>query len=253
MSTKFRLHPEPGTERPGHFHLGKAIYSTVKNGGFGSALLLPHITVPIYGIYVLLHRTGHWTPEFERGLAFAISLIQGLSLGSTIALSVVRYSASGKAVKGRRIEKSATEEEGTTQHRIEVALRLLVYLFLGTILWEYLVHSKYSPIADEHARDTSSGFLTATGPLRRFFNNESLLPEAREGRDQLAGVRLNYDLRGKAQDFKKVVNNSPRIRVPGTAGPPPKSIFLRAYEKAWKFVTQGPGLGMFEIGPKVLN
>lgn len=253
MSTKFRLHPEPGTERTGHFHLGKAIYSTIKEGGFGSSLLLVHVTLPIYGIYVLLHRTGHWTPEFERALAFAISLLQGLSLGTAIALAFVRYSASGKAVKGRRIEKTATDQEETTQHRIQVALRITIYLFLGTILWEYLVHSKYSPIADQDARDTSSGFLTATGPLRRFFNNESILPEVKEARDQVAGVGFNYDLRDKAKQFNNVVDNGPRIRVPGTRGPPPKSVFFRAYEKGWRFLTQGPRPGMFEIGPKVLN
>ncbi|KAJ1033449.1 hypothetical protein NDA13_001440 [Ustilago tritici] len=254
MSTKFRLHPEPGTERKGHFHLGKAIYSTIQHGGFGSSLLLMHVTLPIYGVYVLLNRTGHWTPEFERGLAFAISLLQGISLGTCIALFILRYSASRKAVKSRRIEKTATDQEETSQRRIQVILRISIYLFLATILWEYLVHSKYSPIADEHARDTSSGFLTATGPLRRFFNNESILPEAGEGREGLAAVGLNFDLRHKAKDFKKVVDNSPRIKIPGTEGGlPQKSVFLRAYEKTWRFLTQGPRPGMFEIGPKVLN
>ncbi|TKY85082.1 hypothetical protein EX895_006162 [Sporisorium graminicola] len=249
MATRFRLHPEPGTERKASFHPGKAIYNTVRSGGIGSALLIPHITVPIYGIYVVLHRTKLWTPEFERGLAFAVALIQGISFGSVIALSIVRYSASGKAIKGRRIEKTATDEEESKQHRIEVALRLAAYLFLGTILWEYLVHSKYSPIIDERAKETSSGFLTATGPLRRFFNNESILPQPRESRDQISGLGLNFDLQDKAQQLKKAVDNSPRIRVPGTA-PPPKSVFLETYEKVWKKLTGGPRVGLFEIGPK---
>ncbi|SPO21765.1 uncharacterized protein UTRI_01253_B [Ustilago trichophora] len=249
MSTPFRLHPEPGTERKGKFRLGSAMYNTIKHGGLGSLLLTPHFTLPLYGIYVALHRSGYWTAEFERGLALAISLIQGISLGSIFALAVVRYSSTGKAIKGRRIENTATDAEESKQHRIEVALRISIYLFVGTILWEYLVHSKYSPIADEHARDTSSGFLTATGPLRRFFNNESILPEAKEARDQLSGVGLNYDLRDKAQDLRQAIKNSPRIHLPGTAAPP-KSIFFRTYEKIWKTVTGGPRVGLFEIGPK---
>lgn len=249
MSTQFRLHPEPGTERKGHFHLGRAIYNTVKHGALGSLLLTPHVTLPLYGVYVILHRSGYWTAEFERGLALAISLLQGVALGSIIALAVVRYSAAGKAIKGRRIEKTATDEEDTKQHRIEVALRLSIYIFAGTILWEYLVHSKYSPIADEQARETSSGFLTATGPLRRFLNNESILPEAQEARDQMAGVGLNYDIRDKAKELHQAIKNSPRVHVPGTAAPA-KSVFFRTYEKVWNTLTGGPRVGMFEIGPK---
>lgn len=249
MSTKFRLHPEPGTERKSSFHLGRAIYHTIRNGGLGSALLIPHVLMPIYGIYVVLHRSSIWTAEFERGLAFSIALIQGITFGSVIALSIVRYSASGKAIKGRRIEKTATDEEESKQHRIEVALRITLYLFLATILWEYLVHSKYSPILDERARETSSGFLTATSPLRRFFNNESILPQPQETRDQISGLGLDFDLHDKAKQLKKVVEDSPRIRVPGTAAPP-KSIFLTTYEKVWKTLTRGPRVGLFEIGPK---
>ncbi|KAI3487463.1 hypothetical protein L1887_48567 [Cichorium endivia] len=166
MSGKFRLHPEPGTERHAPFRLGSAIYNTIRTGGLGSGLLVPHVLLPIYGIYVVTHRSGYWTPEFERGLTFAIALLQGVSFGSAIALSIVRYSASGKAIKGRRIEKTATDSEESSQHRIEVALRASIYLFVATMLWEYLVHSKFSPITDEQARHTSSGFLTATGPLR---------------------------------------------------------------------------------------
>ncbi|SJX61192.1 uncharacterized protein SRS1_12414 [Sporisorium reilianum f. sp. reilianum] len=251
MSTRFRLHPEPGTERQGSFHLGKAIYHTIRRGGLGSALLIPHVLMPIWGGYVLLHRSSIWTAEFERGLALAIALVQGITFGSVIALSIVRYSAAGKAIKGRRIEKTATDEEESKQHRIEVALRFTLYLFLGTILWEYLVHSKYSPILDERARETSSGFLTATGPLRRFLNNESILPQARETRDQISGVGLNFDLHDKARQFKKVVEDSPRIRIPipGTAAPP-KSVFFDTWEKVWKKVTGGPRVGLFELGPK---
>lgn len=251
MSTQFRLHPEPGTERHAPFRLGFAIYNTIKTGGLGSGLLVPHILIPIYGIYVILHRTGHWTPEFERGLALAIALIQGVSFGSAIALSIIRYSASGKAIKGRRIEKTAADEEDSKQHRIEVALRVSIYLFAGSILWEYLVHSKYSPIADQHARNTSSGFLTATGSLRKFFNNESVLPEAEEGRPGLSGVGLNVDLKETAEELRKVIKNSPRIHVPGTA--PAKSVFLRAYEKVWNIIFSGPRPGLFEIGPKTWN
>lgn len=251
MSGQFRLHPEPGTEhdRPGKFQLGRAIYSTIQNGGLGCALLVPHFAIPIYGIYVLLHRFGYWTSEFERHLAFVVALIQGVSFGTAIALSVVRYSASGKAIKGRRIEKTATDDEETKQHRVEVTLRTAVYVFIGTLWWEYLVHSKYSPIADEHARRTSSGFLTASGSFRKFFNNESILPEAEEGRDQLAGVGLNYDLHQKADKLRGIVKNSPRIHVPGTAEPV-KSVFLRTWENAYHSVFRGDKVGLFQLGPK---
>ncbi|SNX82499.1 uncharacterized protein MEPE_01205 [Melanopsichium pennsylvanicum] len=249
MSTQFRLHPEPGTERHAPFRLGSAIYNTIRHGGFGSLLLVPHVLLPIYGVYVVFHRSAYWTPEFERGLTLLISLIQGVSFGSAIALSIVRYSSTGKAIKGRRIEKSATDSEESSQHRIEVALRASVYIFSATILWEYLVHSKYSPIADEYARETSSGFLTATGSLSKFFNNESILPEAKEARDQLSGVGLNFDLQVKANQLRDAIKNSPKIHVPGTAAPP-KSIFFQTYENMWNIITQGPRVGMFEIGPK---
>ncbi|ETS61038.1 hypothetical protein PaG_04976 [Moesziomyces aphidis] len=253
MSGKFRLHPEPGTERHAPFRLGSAIYNTIRTGGLGSGLLVPHVLLPIYGIYVVTHRSGYWTPEFERGLTFAIALLQGVSFGSAIALSIVRYSASGKAIKGRRIEKTATDSEESSQHRIEVALRASIYLFVATMLWEYLVHSKFSPITDEQARHTSSGFLTATGPLRRFLSNESILPQPDEVRDQVSGLGLN--LEGKANDLHNAIKNSPRIHVPGTQAPP-KSLFLRAYQKVWYSVTGGPSglnLGLFEIGPNIRN
>ncbi|SPO43502.1 uncharacterized protein PSANT_01187 [Moesziomyces antarcticus] len=251
MSGKFRLHPEPGTERHAPFRLGSAIYNTIRTGGLGSGLLVPHVLLPIYGIYVVTHRSGYWTPEFERGLTFAIALLQGVSFGSAIALAIVRYSASGKAIKGRRIEKTATDSEESSQHRIEVALRASIYLFAATMLWEYLVHSKFSPITDEQARHTSSGFLTATGPLRRFLSNESILPQPDEVRDQVSGLGLN--LEGKVNDLRNAVKNSPRIHVPGTQAPP-KSLFLRAYQKVWYSITGGPSglnLGLFEIGPNV--
>ena len=250
MSTPFRLHPEPGTERHTPFHLGKAIYHTIRNGGLGSALLIPHVLMPIYGVYVVLHRSSFWTPDFERHLALAIALIQGLSFGSVIALAIVRYSASGKAIKGRRIENTATPEEEKKQHRIEVALRATLYLFLATILWEYLVHSKYSPILDERAKDTSSGFLTATGPLRRWLQNNSILPEATETRDQTSDLGLNYDIGQKVAQLQKAIDESPRIHLPGTAPPRPKSVFLQTWEKIWRTVTGGPRVGLFEIGPK---
>ncbi|KIS71207.1 uncharacterized protein UMAG_01114 [Mycosarcoma maydis] len=249
MSGQFRLHPEPGTERHSPFRPWRNAYSTIRNGGIGSGLLLPHVLMPIYGVYVVLHRSGYWTAEFERGLATLISLIQGISFGSVIALSIVRYSASGKAIKGRRIKNTATDEEDSKQHRIEMALRFSIYIFVATILWEYLVHSKYSPVADEQARETSSGFLTATGSLRRFFNNESFLPQAQESRDATSGLGLNYDLHDRAKQFKKAIDNSPRIRIPGTTAPQ-KSIFLETYEKIWKRITSGPRPGLFEIGPK---
>lgn len=247
MSTQFRLHPEPGTERYAKFSFSSAVYNTIRTGAIGSALLVPQVILPIYGVYVLVHRSGYWTPELERGLAFVMALLQGLSLGSAIALSIVRYSASGKAIKGRRIEKAATDQENTKQHRIEVALRALIYFFIASIWWEYLVHSKYSPIADEHARNTSSGFLTATGSIRKFFNNESILPQAAEVRDQVSGVGLNYDL---ANNLDHAIKNSPRVQLPGTAAAPPKSFFLRTWEKIWGVVTSGPRIGYFEIGPK---
>lgn len=249
MSAKFRLHPEPGEHRHVKFRLHSAIYKTIRNGGIGAGLLVPHVLLPIYGVYLVLHRSGYWTPELERGLALAIAVIQGVSFGSTIALAVVRYSASGKAIKGRRIEKTATDSEETSQHRIEVALCVSIYLFAGTLLWEYLVHSKYSPMTDAQARETSSGFLTATGPLRRFFNNQSILPEAEESRDQLSSLGLDYDIQDKAKKLGKAIQNGPRVHVPGTA-PLPKSVFLRTYEKLWAMLTQGPRVGMFEIGPK---
>lgn len=249
MSGQFRLHPEPGTERSVPLRPWKNAYHTIRHGHLGTALLLPHVLLPIYGIYVFAHRSGYWTAEFERGLAFAIALIQGLSFGSVIALSIVRFSSSGKAIKGRRIEKTATEEEDYKQYRIEFFLRVATYIFLATILWEYLVHSKYSPVADEQARDTSSGFLTASGSLRRFLNNDSILPRAAESRDAYSGLGLNYNLADKAKQFKKAVDDSPRIRIPGT-GAPPKSVFFETYEKVWKTLTSGPRPGLFELGPK---
>ncbi|EST06286.1 hypothetical protein PSEUBRA_004171 [Kalmanozyma brasiliensis GHG001] len=242
MSDKFRLHPEPGTERTAIFNPIRAVYKTVRDGGFGSALLIPHIVLPIYGIYVISHRSSYWSPEYEKGLAFAIALIQGVSFGTAIALSLVRYSPAGKAIKGRRIEKTATREEASKQYRLEVTLRLAAYLFLGTILWEYLVHSKYSPVASKEARQTTSGFLTATGALRRFLNEESLMHEAGEGRAGVAGVGLNFDVKENIKNLRDAIEKGPRIRVPIPA--PKKSIFFEKIEETRERLLNGrdPGL-----------
>lgn len=238
---QFRLHPAPGEERPGKFSIPAAVYSTIKNGGLGSGLLVPHFAIPIYGIYALLRRHINLSQEFEENLALVIGLVQGIALGTAIALSVVRYSATGKAIKGRRLEKTATDEEESKQHRIEVALRVSVYIFAGSLMWEYLNHSKYSPVADDQCKHTSSGFLTASGSWRNFFNNESILPEAKEARSQLSGVGLNYDL-------KQIIKDSPKVRVPGTA--PPKGYFLCQWEKAYRSLSRGNKIGWAELGPK---
>ncbi|PWZ03114.1 hypothetical protein BCV70DRAFT_214584 [Testicularia cyperi] len=243
MSGQFRLHPEPGEHKNAQFKLGRSAFETIRRGGVGALLLVPHLLLPIYGIYVVINRFEFWNNKLEDYVGVLVALIEGLSFGAIVGLAMLRYGTAGKAIKGRRIEKTATDEEDLKQARVEVALRSAVYVFFAALLWEYLVQSKYSPLADEYARKTSSGLMTASSGVRKFFNNESLLPNTVEGRNQMAGVGLNWDIKDRIQ-------NAPRVTVPGFKKVPQKSAFLRAWEWTWNKVTSGPRPGLFEIGPR---
>lgn len=243
MSSSFRLHPEPDAHKDVVFRLGRSAYQTIKAGGFGCLLLVPHLLLPVYGIYVLLNRYIKWVSLAEDYVGIAVALTEGLSFGAVIGLAILRYGTTGKIVKGRRIEKTATEGETKKQERIEVALRAAVYIFTASLIWEYLNQSKFSPNDSDYARRTSSGLMTASSHIRKIFNNESVLPNTEEARKQMAGVGLNYDIRNR-------VKNAPRLQIPGFYIKEQKSAFLRAWEWIWAKVTSGPRVGAFEIGPR---
>lgn len=241
--SSFRLHPEPDAHKDAVFRFRRSAYETIKNGGFGCWLLIPHLLLPIYGIYLLLNRYVRWISASEDYIGTLVALIEGLSFGAAVGLAILRYGTTGKIIKGRRIEKTATDDESKKQERIEVALRAAVYIFTASLLWEYLNQSKFSPNETEYARRTSSGLMTANAHLRKLFNNESVLPRPDEVRKQMAGVGLNYDVKDK-------LNNAPRIQIPGFYIKEQKSAFLRAWEWLWAKVTSGPRVGLFELGPR---
>ncbi|EPQ30229.1 uncharacterized protein PFL1_02345 [Pseudozyma flocculosa PF-1] len=245
MPERFKLHPDPHERRDATFSLARSAYSTVLAGGKGSALLIPHILLPIYGVYWTANRFDLFPTSFVRALALFIALTEGLAAGAIVGLGFMRYGAAGKAIKGRRNEKTATDEEIQKQQRVEVALRAALYILIACIYWEYLVHSPYSPMTSAESRNTSSGLLTSSGRIKDYLNNESLIPTPEV---QNSGVGVGIDFNEAVRAAKETIDHSPKIRI--GEPPKPKSEFLQAVEWFTSKIRPKKAIGLVELGPK---
>ncbi|KAN0060679.1 hypothetical protein ACQY0O_007337 [Thecaphora frezii] len=248
MPGQFRLHPDPHERRHAEFKLGRSTFSTILHGWMGAACLIPHLTLPIYGVYWMANRFQLWPTSFEYGLAIAIALTEGLAAGAIVGLSVMRYGSTGKAIKGRRIENTASEEETKKQQRVEVALRVAIYVLLACIYWEYLVHSPYSPMTSAESRRTASGLMTSSNRIKDYLNNETLMPATEEAHKQTASVGANVDFDNVARQVKHTIDRAPKVHIGGPYKP--KSEFLRAVEWATAQIRPQKTIGLVEFGPK---
>jgi hypothetical protein len=134
MSSPFRPYPEPGSDIMGKFSLTKFLHDTISNGSFHFLWIIPHVVIPIYGVYRVLKQSGYWTPTVEYTVdALFVPLLQGLAVGGVVSTGFMRYiSPSGRRVAHKRADSAATDAEDTSQHRLEIALWSFIYLGFAT-------------------------------------------------------------------------------------------------------------------------
>lgn len=134
MAQPFRPYPEPGADTKGTFRLWPFLRDTILNGPFQFTGLVPHFVLPFYLAYLVLKGIGWWTNEVDYIVdGIVIPLLQGLSVGGIVTMGYMRYGTpAGRLVAKKRSDSSATSDEDTSQHRIEVALWAYIYLGLAT-------------------------------------------------------------------------------------------------------------------------
>jgi hypothetical protein len=134
MAARFQPYPDKDADTLGNFSLYGFLKGSVSNGPLHFMTLVPHLTIPIYGIYRLLKQYGYWTSNVDYLVdALLIPLLQGLSVGGILGLFTLRYiMPEGRRVANKRAESSATDSEDANQYRVELALWGFVYLGFAT-------------------------------------------------------------------------------------------------------------------------
>lgn len=138
MAQTFRPYPEKGADTQGHFRPTQFLIETVTNGPFHFLWILPHVIIPIYGVYRILKQNGYWTSQVDYAIdTILIPLLQGSSVGGVLGTSFLRYgTASGRRISNKRADDAATHSESKDQYRIELALWVFIYIGFSTILWQ---------------------------------------------------------------------------------------------------------------------
>ena len=167
MAEPFRIKLEPHERRKGEFVLARAITNTIISGRLAFLFLVPYITLVIWGLNNLLTLSPLWTPQVEDIVGHAVALVQGLSLGAVVGLGALNLSrASAKVDK----KVGVTAEQEASQKRLSFALWTALYVFAGTLFWEYLIHSPYSPYAGEDEGEGAWSNSAAIAKIKHLFD-----------------------------------------------------------------------------------
>ncbi|UZJ55040.1 hypothetical protein CBS101457_004360 [Exobasidium rhododendri] len=134
MPAKFQPHPDKDADILGSFSVYNFFRESINHGPLHFMTLVPHVLIPIYGVYRLLKQSGYWTSNVDYLVdALLIPLLQGLSLGGILGTTTLRYlSPTGRRIASKRAESSATDGEDKSQHRLELALWSFIYLGFAT-------------------------------------------------------------------------------------------------------------------------
>jgi hypothetical protein len=134
MAQTFRPYPEQGSEPTGAFILGKFLVDTITKAPLHFMALVPHILIPVYGVYRVMKSSGYWTPQVDYAVeTLFVPLLQGLSAGGFLGAAFLRWGTStGRKVAHKRQEDAATDIEETAQHRLDLILYAFMYLGFAT-------------------------------------------------------------------------------------------------------------------------
>lgn len=134
MAQTFRPYPESGQEATGAFILGHFLVETITRAPLHFMALVPHVLIPIYGVYRVMKSSGYWTPQVDYAVeTIIVPLLQGLSLGGFLGAAILRWGTStGRKIAHKRQEDAATDAEAKSQHRLDMILYSFMYLGFAT-------------------------------------------------------------------------------------------------------------------------
>ncbi|PWN48781.1 hypothetical protein IE53DRAFT_178034 [Violaceomyces palustris] len=222
---RFRLHLEEHEKRKDvKFDLFRSIQATISSGKYGSLTLVPHLALPFYGIYLLLARYGLVPDAIQDDLLPSlIPLVQAFSLGAALGLATMRIVRGG----GGRERQERKEHQASSEEWTQVAMWSFVYLFLACLIFEFLPSPKpvpsYPPPPASSHPSPAQGNLDALNRLAEVVKISS----SNSGTNRLSTSNANN------------LGSATRRQ----------SGFASALTWIWHKLSQGPRLGLWELGP----
>ncbi|KAK0551901.1 hypothetical protein OC846_002431 [Tilletia horrida] len=161
----FRLKTEEELKNEGKVNVRSFLVHSASEAEMHMAFITHIVAGLLGGAYGGLSLLGLWPYDFALLGQVILTLIKGVCVGSAVVGVSLRFSPSGRTIKKRIQQKTATKLDERIRVFSQMTMDYGIYVFLGITFFEYLPPMQMAP---------PSAFLTHGRVLAKHFNYEEL-------------------------------------------------------------------------------